>query len=248
MEPWVTILDLRFYRKTRYSLGGTIKTNNVEEPHLGTKVAVSPISSQICLECPQPCRAPACGMFPSALTTVRTFTLGRLEVRFGRQLLLVSTEVLSSANWPPAAAEQPVTCCNMCFSCLYSHLPASIHLPHVVVNLRATDSMQAHLLTCRHSWRRVEILRWFSKHKWGRLPWWLSGKASALQCRGLGFDPWSGNWYATSYRAMKPTCLNYWALMLWSPCATAGACVPHGKIWHDATKTWCSPNQLINQS
>ena len=27
---------------------------------------------------------------------------------------------------------------------------------------------------------------------WG-LPWWSSGKLSALQCRGRGFHPWSGN-------------------------------------------------------
>ena len=25
------------------------------------------------------------------------------------------------------------------------------------------------------------------------LSWWSSGKESALQCRGRGFDPWSGN-------------------------------------------------------
>ena len=25
------------------------------------------------------------------------------------------------------------------------------------------------------------------------LPWWSSGKESALKCRGHGFDPWSGN-------------------------------------------------------
>ena len=25
------------------------------------------------------------------------------------------------------------------------------------------------------------------------LPWWSSGKESALQCRGHGLDPWSGN-------------------------------------------------------
>ena len=55
----------------------------VEELHLGKNVAMSPISSQICLECPQPCRAPACGMFPSALATVRTFTLRRLEGHLG---------------------------------------------------------------------------------------------------------------------------------------------------------------------
>ena len=26
----------------------------------------------------------------------------------------------------------------------------------------------------------------------GRLPWWCSGWESACQCRGQGFDPWSG--------------------------------------------------------
>ena len=25
------------------------------------------------------------------------------------------------------------------------------------------------------------------------LPWWSSGKESAFQCSGRGFDPWSGN-------------------------------------------------------
>ena len=32
-----------------------------------------------------------------------------------------------------------------------------------------------------------------SKIIFGGLPWWPSGKESALQCRGCGFDPWSGN-------------------------------------------------------
>ena len=27
----------------------------------------------------------------------------------------------------------------------------------------------------------------------GGLPWWSSGKESAFQCRGRGFNPWSGN-------------------------------------------------------
>ena len=30
------------------------------------------------------------------------------------------------------------------------------------------------------------------KLKWG-LPWWRSGWESACQCRGHGFEPWSGN-------------------------------------------------------
>ena len=40
-------------------------------------------------------------------------------------------------------------------------------------------------------------LRWKKNHSLKihslGLPWWSSGKESALQCRGRGFDPWSGN-------------------------------------------------------
>ena len=31
------------------------------------------------------------------------------------------------------------------------------------------------------------------------LPWWLSGKEPAWQCRRLGFDPWSVNWSGRSH-------------------------------------------------
>ena len=30
------------------------------------------------------------------------------------------------------------------------------------------------------------------KTNWGGLPWWCSGWESACQCRGHGFEPWSG--------------------------------------------------------
>ena len=43
------------------------------------------------------------------------------------------------------------------------------------------------------------------------LPWWPSGKESAFQCRGCGFDPWSGNLDLTCRRATKLTPHNYWA-------------------------------------
>ena len=36
---------------------------------------------------------------------------------------------------------------------------------------------------------------------WG-LPWWLSGKESAYQCRGHGFSPWVGK--IPRRRATKP--------------------------------------------
>ena len=31
-----------------------------------------------------------------------------------------------------------------------------------------------------------------SKDLWQGLPWWRSGRESACQCRGHGFEPWSG--------------------------------------------------------
>ena len=70
------------------------------------------------------------------------------------------------------------------------------------------------------------------------LPWWRSGKESACQCRGHGFELWSGKiplaaeqlspcttttepvlwspWATTA----EPTCHNYWSLCAWSPCST----------------------------
>ena len=42
------------------------------------------------------------------------------------------------------------------------------------------------------------------------LPWWLSGKRSACQCRKLGFDPWVrspgvGNGYPLQYSCLENT-------------------------------------------
>ena len=41
------------------------------------------------------------------------------------------------------------------------------------------------------------------------LDWWSSGKESTYQCRGRGFNPWSGNQDPTCLRATKPGCCNY---------------------------------------
>ena len=62
-------------------------------------------------------------------------------------------------------------------------------------------------------------------------PWWLSGQESACQCRGRGFNPWSGmipqaaeqlGPCATSHWAcaLKPRSRNYWAHLpnYCSPC------------------------------
>ena len=59
-------------------------------------------------------------------------------------------------------------------------------------------------------WQRRGV--WFKtqglkKINWGEgLPWWLSGKESACQCRKHGFDPWSGKipWR----REWQPTPIN----------------------------------------
>ena len=62
------------------------------------------------------------------------------------------------------------------------------------------------------------------------LPWWRSGWESACQCRGHGFEPWSGRiphaaeqlgpWATTTEpERLEPASHNYWA------CAS-GACAP----------------------
>ena len=58
-----------------------------------------------------------------------------------------------------------------------------------------------------------------------RLPWWLSGKESACQCRRHEFDPWSGTIpYATEQLSL---CTTTTEPVLWSPRTTATeTCVP----------------------
>ena len=46
-------------------------------------------------------------------------------------------------------------------------------------------------------------------------PWWLSGKESACQCRGHGFDPWSRK-IPRAVEQLSPGARN---LQLRSPCA-----------------------------
>ena len=37
----------------------------------------------------------------------------------------------------------------------------------------------------------IEVFHLLRLEEWG-LPWWRSGRESACQCRGHGFEPWSG--------------------------------------------------------
>ena len=41
------------------------------------------------------------------------------------------------------------------------------------------------------SFRDLQLRKLNKKYPWG-LPWWRSGWESACQCRGHGFEPWSG--------------------------------------------------------
>ena len=72
------------------------------------------------------------------------------------------------------------------------------------------------------------------------LPWWHSGWESAHQCRGHGFEPWSGriphateqlNPCATAAEpalcspratATEPVCHNCWGPHSWRPCSATG--------------------------
>ena len=64
------------------------------------------------------------------------------------------------------------------------------------------------------------------------LPWWLSGKESAYQCRGHGFDPWYGTIpHALEQLSPCTATMSLWSraleLQLLSPRATATeACMP----------------------
>ena len=40
-----------------------------------------------------------------------------------------------------------------------------------------------------HCWT---LVTWLHQEGWWGLPWWRSGWESACQCRGHGFEPWSG--------------------------------------------------------
>ena len=68
----------------------------------------------------------------------------------------------------------------------------------------------------------------------GGLPWWRSGWESACQCRGHGFEPWSGKIPHAARRAARPVSHNYWA------CAF-GACAPQQerpRQWEACAPQW----------
>ena len=75
-----------------------------------------------------------------------------------------------------------------------------------------------------------------------RLPWWRSGWETACQCRGHGFDPWSGKipqaaeqlspWATTT----EPTCHNYWSPCAYSPCSATREATAMRSL-HAATKS-----------
>ena len=84
---------------------------------------------------------------------------------------------------------------------------------------------------------------------WG-LPWWLSGKESAYQCRGHGFDPWYGTIPhaleqlspCTATMRLRSRALE---LKLLSPHATAAeACMPKHMLRNKRSHSNENPTHL----
>ena len=76
------------------------------------------------------------------------------------------------------------------------------------------------------------------------LPWWLSGKESACQCRSHGFDPWPGRIPYASEQA-KPMLHNYWphTLQLLKP-GCPRACPPQLEK-PPQSEAWIHHNQRL---
>ena len=59
-------------------------------------------------------------------------------------------------------------------------------------------------------------------------PWWLSGKESACQCRGCGFDPWSRT-IPQAAEQLGPCATSHWACALSPGAATPAAHAPESR-------------------
>ena len=67
-------------------------------------------------------------------------------------------------------------------SCLEVQNSWSLDLGYIVIKVPSSPF-------CLHDPKAVVVI---NHHTWllKELPWWLSGKESACQCRRLWFDPW----------------------------------------------------------
>ena len=78
------------------------------------------------------------------------------------------------------------------------------------------------------------------------LPWWHSSWESAYQCRGRGFEPWSGRIPRAAKQlglcatAAEPA---VWSPRAWGPCSTAGGVITM-RSPRTATKSSPRPLQL----
>ena len=78
--------------------------------------------------------------------------------------------------------------------CKYSHLG---HLGFSILILSGTfQSITVYFLYTLFDQVEITVLKSLGKKKRereiGRLPWWSNGYESTCQCRGHGFNPWSG--------------------------------------------------------
>ena len=69
------------------------------------------------------------------------------------------------------------------------------------------------------------------------LPWWRSGQESTCQCRGHGFEPWSGK-IPHAVEQLSP-CATTTEPALWSPRATTTEPACHN-YWRPCAKSPCS--------
>ena len=83
----------------------------------------------------------------------------------------------------------------------------------------------------------------FVKHVFLVLPWWSSGKESTFQCRGLGFDPFSGNEHPMCHCVKKRKKKRFfafssrwegWGKMLAMDSALESVSIPHPPTAHPA--------------
>ena len=79
------------------------------------------------------------------------------------------------------------------------------------------------------------------------LPWWHNGWESACQCRGHGFEPWSGKIPHAAEQlgpcttTTEPSRHKYWSPCAWSPCSATGEAAAVRGPRTEVRSSPCSP-------
>ena len=135
---------------------------------------------------------------------------------------------------------------------IWSSNPTSVHIPDKTVIWKdtCTPTVIAALFTIAKTWEQPKCPsadEWkmlvyllvssmclaHKKHQSG-LPWWLSGKEFACQCRRHGLDPWTRK----IPHAAKRLGLVYPYLSLWSLCPTSHAMQQKPQQWKACVPQW----------